>query len=437
MRDNILVPVSQYILQEEGREDCWICQSPQKKNPPGFAVEQGQLIISATGKAHSVGKWFLKTSKIRAGETYLCTVEGQGKGILSYFQNMVAKIRWESGNSAKKGVHGVLQDSYEEFLISISSGEDSGGWVTLEKEVTAPPQAEILVVELYLISKAGGRVCFRNPRCVPVQPKAPRWVTLATVNGIPPKTFTTDEVISFHLNQIDRAELASIDLVCLPETLNTFEANYNTVGYSPEDSAETVPGPITEQFAGIARKYGTYIIFGLCEKIKGELFNTAILLNRQGEVVGKYHKVSLTFGEESRGISGGTSFPVFSTDFGKIGILICYDGHFPENFRELILKGAEVIFLPMWSVGHWEQMLPTRAYENGCYLVVSACDMKSSIINPEGYIVSSIDRLPGLITRRIDLNKKQFCNWDGSQVKEHFRYGRKPQYYREVCKIPG
>ena len=95
--------------------------------------------------------------------------------------------------------------------------------------------------------------------------------------------------------------------------------------------------------AGVTATYRVNIAFGMLESIDSLLYNTAVLLDRNGQITGKYHKVQLPLSEASAGIAPGDSVPVFDTDFGRVALLICHDTSFPEPAREAALQGAELL----------------------------------------------------------------------------------------------
>jgi predicted amidohydrolase len=105
-------------------------------------------------------------------------------------------------------------------------------------------------------------------------------------------------------------------------------------------------------------------------------------------VVGKYSKTHLPQEEAESGITAGDLYPVFDTDFGRIGITICWDLQFPEPFAAMARKGAELILLPIW--GGNDILARARAIENHCYLVSSSYDMKSMLINPKGDVLAEL-----------------------------------------------
>jgi beta-ureidopropionase len=159
----------------------------------------------------------------------------------------------------------------------------------------------------------------------------------------------------------------SAEIICLPELATT---EYFCVGMHPEflDYAEPIPGPSTEKVAKAATNANAYVVFPLYEKVKdGELYNSAVFINRQGEIVGKYRKNMIPLvkigdvegNEKFYFRPGNLGYPVWDTDLGiKVGVTICYDRHFPEGPRCLALNGADVVFVPtatplggeMWEI---------------------------------------------------------------------------------------
>ena len=135
------------------------------------------------------------------------------------------------------------------------------------------------------------------------------------------------------------------DIIVLPETFVSQGVAYRSLA----EIAESVPGPTTELVAGYARAAACYVICPLIVR-HGDVFtNDAILIDRYGEIVGSYSKIHpVVEGSEYRslelGVTPGRELPVFDTDFGRIGIQICFDILYPQAWAELKQKGAEVVF---------------------------------------------------------------------------------------------
>ena len=172
------------------------------------------------------------------------------------------------------------------------------------------------------------------------------------------------------LDRLNWAASFHPDIACLPERFLL-------------DVTETVPGPVTRRLAAWARRHSSYVIFGLRTRSRGRLYNTAVLLDRQGRVVGQYHKIHPTEGELRLGIHpGNPDPPVFDTDFGKIGIQICFDVNWWDTWKRLKQKGAKIIFFP--AAYPAATQLATIALTNQVYIVSSSRTCRSRIYDITG-----------------------------------------------------
>ena len=142
---------------------------------------------------------------------------------------------------------------------------------------------------------------------------------------------------------IERIGMApyDVDIICLPEA-------FATTAKTPEE----VPGIITQRLRPVANRLNCYIICPLHVRKEGGVFNTAVLMDRTGEVVGQYDKIHPVSSECEAGIvPGKTPPPVFKTDFGTIGIQICFDINWMEEWTSLKEQGAEIVFWTSAYVG--------------------------------------------------------------------------------------
>jgi predicted amidohydrolase len=129
------------------------------------------------------------------------------------------------------------------------------------------------------------------------------------------------------------------------------------------------------ELSGIARERKIYIVCSIYVKEKRKIFNHGLLFNRNGKIDGIYRKVHVP-AYESHYVAAGNEYPVFKTDFGVAGIMICYDLHFPEPARCLALQGADVVFVPIsgFAVGGEsiaEARIRCRCFDNGLFMAAS------------------------------------------------------------------
>ena len=140
------------------------------------------------------------------------------------------------------------------------------------------------------------------------------------------------------------------------------------------------------------------------------VYNTAVALGPDGKLVGKYRKVCLPRGEVAAGIAPGHEYPVFDTRFGKLGMMVCYDGFFPEVARELTNRGAEVIAWPVWGCN--PSLASARACENHVYLVSSTYEdisrnwMLTAVYGHDGQPIVHAEKWGTIVVTEVDLDQR-------------------------------
>ena len=214
------------------------------------------------------------------------------------------------------------------------------------------------------------------------------------------------------------------DFVILPEM---FCCPYQTENFPIY--AEKEGGPVWQQLSGYAKQYGIYLIGGsMPEKdAEGNVYNTSYIFDREGKQIGKHRKVHLfdidvkggqTF-KESDTLTAGDSDTVFDTEFGKIGVMLCFDIRFPELSRMMVNDGAKVIFVPAafnmtTGPAHWELSFRTRALDNQIYMVgcAPARDVSAGYISwghsivtdPWGRVTGMLDENEGILLAELDMD---------------------------------
>jgi len=214
------------------------------------------------------------------------------------------------------------------------------------------------------------------------------------------------------------AEIASIkpDLICLPEV-------FPVAGL---DKAEKVSEKDTELLCNLAKKYCTYIIGSVYERRGGKVYNTALVTDRKGDIIGRYDKIHPTEGEMKEGVLPGKKeqSPV-KTDFGTVGIQICFDANWPPEWQDSVERGADlIVFSSAFPAG---TILNSLAVLNKVYIVPAIWSLHSGIIDNTGRWVVQTDRFSLWVWAEIDLERTVF-HWDyqGDKVKAIRRkYGDK------------
>jgi deaminated glutathione amidase len=240
-------------------------------------------------------------------------------------------------------------------------------------------------------------------------------------------TSTSNPLVNFQT--IERFTYKAVEnkasLICFPE-------NFNFMGKPGEGAfkSQSIDGEYMERYKNLARSAGIWMSLGGFQESSADpnkSYNTHIILSDQGEIKALYRKIHLfdvnlkdrpSIQESKTTLPGDNITEVVDTPVGKLGLSICYDLRFPELYRSLSLKGAEILlvpaaFLEKTGYAHWEVLLRARAIENGCYVLASAQDGvhesgrvsygHSCAIDPWGTVIATASEGPGLVYADIDL----------------------------------
>ena len=241
------------------------------------------------------------------------------------------------------------------------------------------------------------------------------------------------------------------DFVILPEMFCCPYQTQNFPVYAEEEG-----GPVWQQLSEYANQYGIYLIGGsMPEKdAEGKVYNTSYIFDRQGKQIGKHRKVHLfdidvtggqTF-KESDTLTAGDHDTVFDTEFGRMGVILCFDIRFPELARMMVNDGAKAIFVPAafnmtTGPAHWELSFRTRALDNQIYMIGCAPMRDESagyiywghsiVTDPWGRVIDMLDEKEGVLLTELDLDYEE-------QVREELpllKSRRKDMYRLEkLCK---
>lgn len=357
--------------------------------------EPGSLAISGASNAAAYGGWQKLVKGIAPGEWFRFQASYKAEGIAAENWQVVARLDWR--NAAGKRV------GEPEYLPWTRR---AGAWSELSGEAQAPANAAMVTVELLLANAPQGTVWWDNVVLERIPAPAPRNVKVATVNLRPRDSAGPAENVEKFANAIEKSVPAGADVILLPEGITVVGTpkSYTEVG-------ESIPGPTTKSLGEIAKARKAYVVAGIYEKEGATVYNTAVLIDRAGKVVGKYRKVYLPREEVEHGLTPGISFPVFQTDFGKVGLMICYDVFFAEPARALANQGADMILMPIW--GGDETLAKARAIENGVFLVTSGYDHPTYIMDPFGERLSQARDQGTAAVATVDLGKHYRWQWLG------------------------
>jgi len=198
-------------------------------------------------------------------------------------------------------------------------------------------------------------------------------VVAVSQDGLQDKTGET--IIAATLTRLDRAASFRPDIACLPEAFS-------------RAAPETVPGPTTERLAKWAREHNCYVICPILTRDEDRTYNSAVLIDRKGRIAGQYHKIRPTENELRKGTCPGANDPpVFKTDFGTIGIQICFDVNWHQQWQHLKEKGAKAVFFA--SAYPAARQIRTLAWLNQYFVVASTRTRVSSIYDVTGEVLAS------------------------------------------------
>ncbi len=378
----------------------WTEQSPRDEIRPAFSRKGDALIITHDAREGLDG-WYQQTFAVQGGDFFKFSATRLTTGVENARHSGLVRIVWTDAKG--KGVPAAVAGASAEPEHPIDGPIDAQGRSILTGVYQVPPKATQATIELHLQHAPKGRVEWSNITFEKSAAPASRKVRLATVQYIPTGKSPRQNCEEY-APMIAEAAKQKADLIVLGETVP-----YVRTKLSPAECAEPIPGPTTEYFGSQAKLNGIHIAVSLYEREGHLVYNTAVLLNPEGKLLGKYRKVCLPHGEVEKGVAPGADYPVFETKFGKVGLMICYDGFYPEVARALTANGAEVIAWPVWGCD--PLLARARACENRVYVVSSTFTdpksdwMISAIIDPAGKVVAQAKESGSIVVSEADLSK--------------------------------
>ena len=364
----------------------------------------GGLAVDAPEHPFGVGIVWQEVHGIEPKKGYAVDVLAKAEKIPSPCRSILVRLTWTHSG---KPLHPAG------FMVHGPIAADAG--LRFADVLVAPKEADGARLSLELKWPQGGSVLWQRAGLRAAALPPPRKVKIGTVY-LRPRNSTPQRNLRLFCDQVDEAGRLKLDIVCLPEAILEFGTTKN----GPQ-TAEPIPGPTSQRLAQAARKNHLWLVAGLYERDGAAVYNAAVLLDREGRIAGKYRKIHLPREEWQMGITPGSCYPVFKTDFGTIAMQVCYDYFFPEEGSILGLKGAEIVFAPTWGTTFKDQdgrvegenTFRVRARDNGIYLVPSVYDGNSMVIDPVGRVLATSDGHEGLFWCEVDLSRREPLPWVG------------------------
>ncbi len=425
----------------------WVSGAPRAEIAPTFTRNLtggrsgGESLTITCDQRQGLQGYWIKSEPV-VGKTFVkFTTYYQARGVEVPRRSVLVRLLWAGAdntdvrpliNITRRDAPSVLPKSIElyggspdggmpamdELPVVGATGPD--GWTEVSGIYRVPHDANRVAIELNLQFAPNSSVVWSDTTLTTVPEPKPRKARIAAVNFEPNGGDNPMDNCRMAEPFVAEAARQGADLV-------TFSEHYTTQGLGQPDahvtSAEAIPGgPICAFFGALARKHSIYIVVGMYERDGIRVYNDAVMFGPDGNVAGKYRKNAPTSGEMAKGIMPGDDLPVFTTRFGKVGLLVCYDLQFPELARELGKRGAEMIIAP--SYGFPTLLGKSEAMENQIFLVTSIYvdDGKSDplsrwgitgIIDPEGNVVARAPNHHSIAIADIDLTPRHWV-WLGN-----------------------
>ena len=215
------------------------------------------------------------------------------------------------------------------------------------------------------------------------------------------------------IRRLDQSSSFRPDIACLPETFTRGEP-------------ESIAGPTIARLSNWARKNACWIICPILIRSGQQVFNSAVLLDRQGSVVGRYDKIRPTETELQKSICPGIDNPqVFQTDFGTIGIQICFDVNWHTQWQRLKQQGAQIVFFP--SAYPAARQIRTLAWLNQSFVVTSTKRRAASIFDITGDVIDTTGKFRHWVAAELPVGKRLFeTDFHVEKMRKiEEKYGRK------------
>lgn len=371
------------------KKGLWKEVYPNEAVRPKYEIEDNQAVIRSSSESFSTGR--LVAEVLLPPDAASC--------------NFSVEILTECARAVALA---AFRDSDGETLCEDYFLKETGTLYSLQMNL--PEGAVSVEISFLFWSNGKGRAVFSNPSFDFGKQIPPRNVVAATayIGSVHGKR-TVETNCSEVLRMVDEAARLEEkpDILIFCETVLTHHT-----GFFALEAAMTDDDPRIAAVCRKAKQHGMYVILPVFEQSDKTVYNTALLIDRQGRICQRHRKTLLPYCEIAAGVAPGDTISVMETDFGKIAILICWEHYFSEPARLAQLKGAEMLFVP--TLGDTEAQARSRAADTGLYTIVAGPRPVDSckIISPLGELEKSIrSDVSAVIAQKIDLNARVYQDW--------------------------
>ncbi len=424
---DILFESSSFSCGQTDAAEGWSHWSPREETSPRFFIADqpsldgaGSLGISGASKSVANGCWRHLVQGVQEEKFYRFESSYRTRRVDNPRHQVLAMLDWRDADGKR-----IAPPEY------VADQSSEGQWSKVGGVYQAPKGATSARMEFYLRFCPQGTVWWDGISLARVAAPPERKVRLATVSCRPRGNSSAEENVEEFCRVAEQAGQKDCDIVVLGEAMTVIGRRGKS--HCDPDVAQTVPGPATDRLGEVAREHNMYIVACIDERDGAGVYCTSVLIDRQGKVAGKYRKVTIPREELESGVTPGDALPVFDTDFGRIGMMICFDLQYTHPAQALAYQGAEIILSPIW--GGNEILAQARTIENQVYLAICGYDMRSVIYAPWGKLLAVADKndRPCVAYADIDLN-------DRSAYRNEFLGDMRLRYFREMrpdVDIPG
>jgi predicted amidohydrolase len=379
----------------------WTQWTPRGEIAPRLeVVGRETVVLSGDGNRAVFGGAEQKHRDVQAGAWYRFSADYEAQGLTYEPRQVVARLDWQTAQNKRAG-----QPDYA-WRVTLD-----GAKRTVTLDAPAPESAASVKVQLLLVNAPAGKVTWTNMRLERIEAPKSRPVRIASVR-LRPKG--PAPVRSFESLVESKVKPGAADVILLPEGVPLVGT-----GKKYADVAEPVPGPLTQRLGALAQRQRAWVVAGVLEREGAAVYNTSVLIGRDGSLAGKYRKVYIPREEYEGGVSPGDDYPVFETDFGRVGMMICWDVQYADPARALALRGAELLLMPIW--GGNEALARARAIENHVFLATSGYDFPSLVYDPAGETLARTEQDGTVAFATIDLNRRYTDRWLGEMRGRFFK----------------